>query len=354
MKFLTPSLTIASVLLFSAGARADVITLKNGEKLVGNIISDDEEQLVVEVNVTASIRDEKIIPRAEVQRIELESEDSRAFRKIQDLVPTPELLSKESYEARIEMLEGFLKNYTDSSKAGDVKQMIDILEEELMVIAQGGIKFGEGMIAPEEYAANAYGNDTRIAEKRIKEAVARMDLLVALRLSDRYEETFGESEGLPVIAALMRQVLRAYRANLSESLESFESRLLKRETGLERMTPEDRVGTELAILEENESIAKRFATEKAARVKWVTPDAFHKESIDEALRQIASEIIRLEREIPVPETPLAEVYRSAWKTISSGTDEEKMAALDDAKAKRLPEQYLLKLRERAGVITRTE
>lgn len=349
MRFRKPSLAAAICLLFSHAAPADVIFLKNGEKLEGVIVREDDEKYVVEVKVSASIRDEKTIPRAEVQRIEKEAADAKAFADIEGLVPAPELLTIKGYEARIEKLEGFLKEYPGSGKEIRVRGMIDVLKQEFAVISLGGIKLGGEMVTAEDYAANAYGYDARISEKRIKDAALRGDLLVALRLFEGYELGFGDAEGRPGLAALMVQVLGAYRANVSASLGSLESRLQERQTGLERMSPEDRARTERAIQEETDNLVRRFADEKTARVKWVTPDAFHKESLDETLRQIAVESGRLEQVTAAPAMPLAEVYRNSWEKLPGGTDEEKKAVLDEAKANKLPDPYLAKLYERAGL-----
>jgi hypothetical protein len=51
----------------------------------------------------------------------------------------------------------------------------------------------------------------------------------------------------------------------------------------------------------------------------------------------------------VIEVPVAETYRLAWGKLAAGTEEEKKAVLEDAKKNGLPEPYLVKLRERAGI-----
>jgi len=349
MTFRKPILFAVYCLLFNHSSPGDVLVLKNGEKMEGKILRQDDEKYVVEVKVSESIRDEKVIPRAEVLRIELESEDEKAFKKIADLVPTPDLLSAEVYGARIERLEGFLKEYPSSAKAEKIKEMIESLEEELAVVTPGGFKLGGELIPAEDYEADAYAYDARISEKKIREAITRRDLLAALRMFEAHDQDFSEAEGRPGLVVLIKQVLAAYRAEVSASLESLDSRLAERSTGLERMNADDRVRTERALREEAENLSKRFTDEKAARVKWVTPHVFHKESLEETMRQINTEFSRLDRPSPALDTPLAEVYRNSWEKLASGTDEEKKAVLEEAKAKRLPEPYLTKLNERAGL-----
>lgn len=349
MRFRNPPLLAASYLLFSHAAPADIIVLKNGQKVEGEILREVDGKYVVEVRVTASIKDEKIIPRADVVRIEKETESEKAYRAIAELVPAPDLLSLENYVARIDKLEAFLKDHPGSSRVKKVKEMIDILGAEHDLVVAGGFKLGDELVTGEDYTANAFAHDSRIAEKKIKDAVARRDYLPALRMHDEFEVNFGESERSAGLAALMVQVLGAYRASVTESLASLDFRLKEREEGLKRMSPEDRLNSDRAIREEMEALKKRFADEKAARMKWITPDAFLKESMDETLRLITLEAARLERVAASPGTPLADVYRDSWEKLAGGTDVEKKAVLDAAQSKRLPETYLSKLRERAAL-----
>lgn len=349
MRLRHPSLLAACSLLSFFSAQADVVVLKNGENIVGTIVREDDEKYVVEVNVTGTIRDEKTIARADVVRIERQPEDEKAFLKLAGLAPAPELLPVEGYEERIAQLEGFLKEYPDSSNAAKAKELIESLKEELAVISAGGIKFGEGIIPADEYEANAYEYDARIAEKKIRDAASRRDMLGALRMFDEYEARFGQPVGRDGLASLMLQVLAAYGASIADNLASLDSRLSERESGLSRMAPDDRARSERALKEQMDELTERFNEEKSSRMKWVTPHAFHKESLDEAQRQVTAEVARLGKEAPAPETPLAEVYRSAWEKLLGGTDEQKNAVIEEAKANKLPEYYLTKLRERAGL-----
>lgn len=351
MNLRTHPLAAASCLfLLTQIAPADTIVMKSGARIEGKVLRETAESYIIEVKV-GTIRDEKAVPRADVSFIEKEKPDEVAFKGLEGLVPAPELLDKEGYESRIKKLGEFLQAYPESDKAKEVKAMVEELSAELAVVSAGGIKFGEGLVSAEDYEFNAYEIDSRIAEKQIKDSVARRDLLGALRMFSEYGTKFGESEGRPGMTALMLQVLAAYKQSLDESLASLDARMEARKAGLVNMSAEDRAKTEAALREQMESVEKRFADEKAAGQKWLTPDAFHKESIDEALRMVATETASLERgtEGTPLEMPLAEVYRSAWVRIATGTEEEKKKVFEEAKTRRLPAFYLEKLRIRAGL-----
>ena len=353
MKTLTTPFAAAAWFCCIQISPADTIVLKNGEKIEGHVLREEEGNYIVEVKVSETIRDEKTVAKSDVKSIEKEADDLKAFREIEGFVPTPELLGAAGYEGRLEKIEAFITGYPNSAEVSKAKEMEDYLTGELAVVRAGGTKFGEEMVSPGDYMANAYEYDAVIAEKRIREDVGRRDFIGALRNFTKYDQTFAGAAGRGEIVTLVKQVLAAYRASIDESLSSLEGRIEKRKAGLASMSTEDRAKTERALAEQDEGIAARFVKEKAAAQPWVTPDAFNKESLDEARRQVDGETTRLEtKSIPVtsPETPVAETYRVAWGKLSGGTEEEKKAVLEDARTKGVPEPYIAKLRERGGIV----
>lgn len=352
MKARKASLIAAGCLALMQVAPADTIVLKSGEKLSGNILREDADSYVLEVRVTGTIRDEKIIPRSEVSFVEMQPADEKAFEKIEVLSPAPELLGTDGYDARIKAFNDFLAEFPKSGKTIKVRDIIGALEAERVIVAAGGMKIGEEMVSAEDYVANAYEYDAQISEKKIRDAVARRDFLSALREFSEYETRFGDTEAYRGLASLVLKVLNVYLSDLEDSLSTLESRLAKRQAGLERMAVDDRAKTKRALEEQMATLTKRYEDEKAAGEKWITPDTFHKESLDEAQRQVAAELSRLtSAQPPVPlEYPLAEVFRDCWAKVADGSDEEKKAVIEDAKAKGLPEFYVAKLRELAGIV----
>lgn len=321
----------------------------------GKVIREVDGNIIFEVQVTPTIKDEKKIPRKEVERIERQSEEQKAFLTMANYVPTPDLLSEKDYKERMERLEVFLKSYPDSRHERKVKQMLDTLGAELDVVSLGGVKLDGVMLGGERYNANAYEFDTRIAERRIKDAAARREYLTALRMFEKYEVNFPQSDGRSGLKVVMLQVLNQYRDIVTENLTTLDRRLLERSNGLLNMALEERKKAERAIQEQTDAISKRMADEKSSLQTWITPDAYHKESLTSTLTRITALKGQLEAETPIAETSLAEVYREAWKKIANGKDEEKSAVLDalldgvKGDNKRLPEPYLAKLRERAAL-----
>lgn len=320
------SIIALGCLAFLHSAKADTISLKSGETVEGKIIREDETHYVVEVVVSGTIKDEKKIARADVKNIDKKGADEKAFDELGIVVPTPDLLDKEAYDEWIAKLEGFVKAYPDSPRAKAAKGMLDTLGTERALVAEGGIKFGNEMVAAGEYDRNAYEFDVKIAEKKIRDAVARRDFIRALRLFSGYCEKFGDAEGCEAMNPLMLQVLGAYKATLEENLAALDMRMEKRKSGLASMAVEDRSKTERALKDQMEKIEMRYQKEKSSGQKWITSDAFHKASMDDAMRSVDAEVSRLRALQPSQplEVPLADVYRIAWNVITELNEEEKL------------------------------
>lgn len=246
-------------------APADIITLNNGEKIEGKVLRETDETYTIEVKISKTIRDEKTIAKSDVSKIDKETEDEKAFEKINAYVPTPELVSKAGYEARIERVEAFINDYPESTKIAEAKKIHDYLTEEYVAVQNGGIKFGEEMISAEDYLANSYDYDAMIAAKEITEDVGRRDFLSALRAFTKYDQTFSEASGRNEVAKLISQVLVAYNRTIVESLATLDGRVERRDSGLATMAPEDRSQTARALAEQEAQVNAAYEREKEAK-----------------------------------------------------------------------------------------
>lgn len=349
MRNLKPLIFLACFLPLHCGW-SDTFTLKDGKTIEGKVIREDDENYVVEVQVTPSIRDEVVIAKKQVRSIRKETVDDKDFERIQGYVPTVSLMSLEEYERRVEMVEKFISEYPNSGHLGKAREILEVLSEEMAVVRGGGIKFGDELISGADYDGNAYEVDSKIAQARIRGAVERRDLMGALRSFSEFEAVFSGSEARASIVPLMKQVLAAQGEMVSSAQESLDKRVAARQLGLERMEAGDRLRSERALEEEREAVMARYQAEKADRNTWITPDVFVKETLDDSARQLEQELRRLENPRGVvAEVGLEEVYRNAWKVLATGTAEEKTQALNEARQARLPEGYLSKLEQRAAL-----
>lgn len=337
-------------LFFLAHASADTVLLNNGEKYEGKVVYEDDTFCLLEVQVTKGIKDEKKFLKSDIKSISKQNPDIKEFAKLEKLVPTPELLGVEGYEARVKVVEEFIKEFSDSKMLLEAKKIHETLTSELEIVRAGGMKLHGKMVTAEDYFASAYAYDQLIAAEKINKAINSRDILKALKLFSEYESNFANGKNREELVPKIQQILSVYQANLKESLDSYDARLEAREAGLERMTLEDRHRTERAFEERMEKLKKRYDAERAARNSWVTPDAYLKESLVDANRQVEHEIKRLNApsKDKLQLISLEDTYREAWEKLPSATEKEQKEIIGQLKRERMPTHYINMLLERVG------
>lgn len=336
--------------MFLASASADTVLLNNGQSVEGKIVYEDDTYYMLEVQVSKGIKDEKKILKSDIKSITKQEPDIEEFAKLKVLVPVPDLLGVADYEIRIKKLNDFIKEFPSSTKFKEAREMQEALRVEMEAVRAGGIKFSGRLIKADDYLSNAFAYDESITAKKINREMNNRNLLGALRLFADYETKFSEGKGRDELIPKIKQVLQAYKANLTESLNGFDARLKARELGLERMPQDDREKTVRALEDQAVDLKARFEREKSLKYAWITPDENYKESMIEALRQVDNEIKRLDT--PPKNAVLSvitkeDAYREAWSKLPGASVEDQKKILENLKRDRMPEYYLEKLSARA-------
>jgi hypothetical protein len=320
---------------------ADTFILQDGSKLEGRILRDGGDHYVIEVQITSSIKDEKIVAKADVAKIEREKPDLKAFESIAALVPAPDLLGPDQYAARIQAVEKFLSEHRGSSKSKEARAIIATLKQEANEILAGGIKVNGQIIPPAEYRANALEIDARGQEKKIRELISGSHFLAALRAFAEFDREFKGTEPHTGILPLITQTISRYMADIQQQLAGYDKRLKDRESGLSRMQFDDRRNTEAAIAEDLANAEQQLKNEREARLGWVTIHPFLKPTMEETLNFGKQELNRLNTASSRPPADSGKAYREALRKISSAADEkDRAAALAEARNSGVPAKYL--------------
>jgi hypothetical protein len=333
------AIPFASLLIFASAATADIFILKDGTELEGTVLSEEGDNYLLEIQVTKSIKDERLVAKTDVERIVRVKEDEVALAKLTELVPVPDLQPTAEYDKRIAAVDAFLKQFPKSARLNEAKSLHKQLVEERDVVAAGGMKMNGLMVQSADYQANAFELDARVLEGRIRDHAARSEWLGALRafaaLDAEFRTTVPYREVLPVVGPMLRMA----QSEVVGSLTTLDSRLKQREAGLTRMSVDDRARTEAAIKEEAVAIEARYQAEKKAGVAWVTPSLFHKASLEDCKRRVETDLKRL-TETP-PEGDGGKVFRDAWAAIQGAADAKAaQEALSQAKSANIPQRYI--------------
>ena len=337
-----------SLLAFLQPLTADTFTLKDGTVLEGKILRQDATSYFLEVNVTKSIKDERIVPKADVKSVVAVKPDLVAFEEIAKLVPAPDLLTGQDYGVRIRAVETFLKEHRGSSKTKQAKEILDKLKSEANEVLAGGIKMSGRIVPPADYRSNQYDIDSRILESRIKAQAKAGQTLLALRSHSEMQRDFRNTNAFSELIPFMEKVINLHTTQVSQMLSTFDARVKERETGLNRMSQADRRVTEAAIKEESAGFEARFKVEKDSQIGWVTPRPYFKPSLEETLSFAKQELGRLAAAKNAAPIDGGKIYRETLSLIlSKGEGTAVTNALSSARSAGMSAPYLARLEEAA-------
>lgn len=335
--------------VLALGANADTFILKDGTRVEGAIIREDGTSYVIEVQVTKSIKDERVIAKENVVKVEGEKKDLTAFDSISHFIPTPDALTADEYASRIAAVEKFLKDYADSSKSNQAKAILSTLKNEANEILSGGIKFKGKIITAAEYRANLLDIDAGIQEAGIRRLLNAGRYVEALRAFSAFDSEFRNTNARSALLPLIIQTIHGYLAQTTQSLAGYDARVKEREVGLQRMQPDDRRRTQAALAEEVAGFEKRLKAEKEAKVGWVSTSLSYKPSLEETMTFGKQELTRLTAAATPPAVDAGTAFRDTLRKIQNSTDvASKNAALSDAKTAMVSDKYLAILQAAAA------
>lgn len=344
----TPAFASLFLLSIASFASADTFTLKDGTTLEGKILSEDAQSYTLEVQVTKSIKDERKIAKADVEKVVTELPDAKAYEPIAKMLPTPDFLTEADYLARINQVGKFIKDHPTSSRIREANKILATLKAEAGTLAAGGVKSHGKLLTADEYKANAYDLDARVMEAKIRSQLASNQLLAALRTFVDFDRDYRTTLAYGAISPAIKQAIQAYTSEANESLETFDARVKEREAGLSRMASEDRAATAGAIAEETEAIAARYKSEKDAKEVWVTSSPFHKESLTDVAKFGTAELTRLAAVKTVLGVDGGKIYRDLYTAVRGGADAATVtAAVTAAKEALIPARYISPLEDEA-------
>jgi hypothetical protein len=313
-------------LVFTLSADADIFTMKDGSKVDGSVVREDATSFTLEVSITNSIKDERVVAKTDVLKIERGDPAQNAFAGIRKLIPVPDVQPPEEYAQRIHAAEKFILDHPASSYLKDARVILATLKDEANEVLAGGIKLNGKLIDSEEYTANQYEFDALVQKLKIRRLSSEQQDLEALRAFAEMEKNFRNTTAYNDLLPLMEQQITAYMEDIRASLASFEARVKKRDIGLERMSASDRRNTENAIRQENAELEALFQAETDAKIGWVTIHPFFKPSLEASLAFAKLELARLAVVKGQPVTDGGQVFRESLAVIKRHADSAQIAA----------------------------
>jgi hypothetical protein len=276
---------------------ADEIKMKAGQTYTGRITYEAADIVKIELNVSGSIKETKVLGRADIASITKDAPDDVEFNNLRKLLPTPSLLPVENYRKMLETgPDAFLRSFPDSKHTAKVKEIRDTLAKELDQVERGYLKLDEDWITPQDKIDFPELVDSRIRLARMGGYARTPNInsfISALREYEFIEENYLGSPAFPKAAELAIGTISGLGRQLQTLSANVEYQNAEFERSLAVASPENRAQITAARAREDKIFAEQVAADKKNGIKWVQLNFRSKPSIDEYLKLAGAELTRL-------------------------------------------------------------
>lgn len=325
-----------TLLLSLSLLQADEVKLKSGQTITGRITYEADDIIKIEVPVSASIKETKVIGRADIAEILKDAPDDVEFNRIQGLVPTGSLLPASAYRQILETgPDSFLKAFPQSTHVTKVQEIRKTLAEELDKVERGFLKIEGEWLTPQDKIDFKDLIDSRIRFLSMSNLAASESLngyIGAMREFEIIERNFYGSPAFPKAVELARQVIPKLGRQLQTMLRDVDFRNAEYEKALANSKPEAREELMQVRTREENAYQESVAADKKSGMKWVQLNPRIKASIEAYLKLASSELARVNEFDVAVLTLQSEKLVEADKLIAAGNIEGARSKISEAAA----------------------
>ena len=288
------AILLATLALPVLSGYGDTVTLKSGTKLEGIITLEAADFIKIELSRSGSIKETKLVKRADISSITKTKPDALALAKLKDDLPTASLMTSSSYQTLIKTgPEAFLTAYPDSLHKDEVQKILAELQAEKAKVDRGAIKLESEWISAEKRQNFKSLVKSQIRVYTMKQKAARSNYTSALRDLEVIESQFVGTPAYPEAIKIALSILPNYGNQLTRQLKDVEFLNKKREADINLLPPESKARTEAAYKREQDTFVALAEQEKKTGIKWRSVNRRNKESIAPMIDTIRQELSRL-------------------------------------------------------------
>lgn len=295
-------LTLLAFFAAATLAPADIMVLKDGKRLEGNILNETPDTVRMKYRLTEKIWDEKDFSRADIAEIIRQTPSEVAFkeRKLKEYLPTKDLMGADEYERLIQdHLRPFVSEFAGTPEATEVEAIIKELQSEKEKVVSGQLKVDNKWLSPEEVKRDDYNIRALRMRKEFQALAASNkleDYIAALRVYDRFIDPgtgYFASTHYPEVAKEVLDLLGRYEKELLRMIREQPILLKAQEEGLKKLIEPDLSRTKNDIDTKLNTWKSNYDAEKRSRVRWLTPYKLDAASLNEAHKAIIAEKSKL-------------------------------------------------------------
>jgi hypothetical protein len=229
---------------------ADTITLKNGDHLEGKITSETEKDVTMQVQISAGITDERVVPKTDIEKVEKVSPEVLAYRAIAGVKLGPDSLAPEQYEPWIQALQAFVTQYPDSTRAADVKTTLKAIQDEKKRTEGDQVKLDGQWLTRAEVEKNKIEIGARRAFAYMKSQSAAGDYVGAMNTFTAIEKTYPGAAVMPEAIDLAQKVVNQLKPMVTRAMANQKAFMADRQKGIAAAGPADRAQMTAAVKQE--------------------------------------------------------------------------------------------------------
>jgi hypothetical protein len=293
---------ISLILLFcnfpSNGVFADEIKMKDGTVHQGRITYEGDDIVKIEISISASIKETKILGRGDVAEVKKDARDDVEFAKLETLVPTEPLMTASGYQKALDTgPRAFLRSFPDSKHAEKAKAMEKTLLEELDKVERGFVKIEEDWVSPQEKKKFAAQVESRIRLHKMR-TIAKSGnhngFIAAMREFEALEQGYYGTPAFATAADLALQIIPALGRQLQTMQRDADYRQAQYEQNKANLDATSRAQVEQARVREEQAYQAGLELDKKAGIRWVRLNPSSKLSIISYLDFASKELKRVQ------------------------------------------------------------
>ena len=287
------ALVLPVLLCLCAALRADTVILKSGDKLEGKILSETDAEVTMSVQVSATIKDERVIKREEIEKVLKVQPEEEAWVALGNLVPGTESLERDDYERVKTALQYFITSFPQSGYATVAKERLEKFTAEQKRVESGEVKLDGQWLSREKVQEGRVQVGGHILLNRMKRAAGAGQLTDAMANFDQLEKNFRGSASYPDAVELGRRVLPPLKTAVEQRQAQLKRRMDDEKLRLTTSKGAEHEQLDALIKKETATTEANIAAAERAGVKWLPLQPANVRSLTALLSRVTSESARL-------------------------------------------------------------
>jgi hypothetical protein len=329
MKKLLLSLLAASL---GSAAFADTIIKKDGTKLEGTIISENADEVVIEIQFSATIKTPETVKQADIAKIEKVPQDEKeAQLLLKTLKDTPDGMTAGEYEKAIKLqIQPWLDKYKTSKQRAGVEALLKQYNEELMRVKAGDAKVRGAWIMAAELKWNDYNISARRLRVKMEAHQKKREYVEMYSAFAQMDARYPAAVDYVPSLELMKKNMAAVEGTIGRAVAEQKGYADERARLLGSQTLDQKKVLDDRIKEEKMALTKKIAEERKEKIRIQSYDKYDLKTIQDALAQAKAETTYLNT-IDIKGRPeAAKKFEEALRHVSEKQWLSAKAKLEDA------------------------